>query len=35
MFGVLIVVLCGDRIAALGLSAGEREIPFIVSLRIL
>ena len=35
MFGVLVVVLCPDRVADLGFSAGERQIPLIVSLRVL
>ena len=35
MFGVLIVVLCPDRVADLGFGAGERQIPLIVSLRVL
>ena len=35
MFGVLVVVLCPDRVADLGFSAGKRQIPLIVSLRIL
>ena len=35
MFGVLIVVLCPDRVADLGFGAGERQIPVIVSLRVL
>ena len=34
MFGVLVVVFCGDRVATLGFSSGERQIPLIVSLRI-
>jgi hypothetical protein len=35
MFGVLVVVLCPDRVADLGFSAGERQIPLIVSSRVL
>jgi hypothetical protein len=35
MFGVLVVVLCPDHVADLGFSAGERQIPLIVSLRVL
>jgi len=35
MFGVLVVILRRDRVADLGFSTGERQIPFIVSLRIL
>jgi hypothetical protein len=35
MFGVLVVVLCPDRVADLGFSAGERQIPLIVTLRVL
>ena len=35
MFGVLVVILCPDHIADLGFSTGERQIPFIVSLRVL
>src|SRR6516165_7508746 len=35
MFGVLVVILCPDDIADLGFSTGERQIPFIVSLRVL
>jgi hypothetical protein len=27
MFGVLVVVLCPDRVADLGFSTGERQIP--------
>ena len=34
MFGVLVVVFCPDCVAALGFSLGERQIPLIVSLRI-
>ena len=30
MFGVLVIVLCSDRVADLRFSAGERQIPFIV-----
>jgi len=35
MFGVLVVILCPDRVADLGFSTGERQIPLIVSLRVL
>jgi hypothetical protein len=35
MFGVLVVVLCPDRVADLGFSAGERQIPLIVFSRVL
>jgi hypothetical protein len=35
MFGVLVVILCPDHVADLGFSTGERQIPFIVSLRVL
>jgi hypothetical protein len=35
MFGVLVVTLCPDRVADLGFSTGERQISFIVSLRVL
>ena len=35
MFGVLVVVLCPDCIAGLSFSASERQILFIVSLRVL
>src|ERR1700751_1369370 len=35
VLGVLIVVLCPDRVADLGFGAGERQIPLIVSLRVL
>jgi hypothetical protein len=35
MFGVLVVILCPDRVAELSFSTGERQIPFIVSLRVL
>jgi hypothetical protein len=35
MFGVLIVVLCPDRVADLGFSTSERQIALIVSLRVL
>ena len=34
MFGVLVVVFCRDCVAALGFSLGERQIPFIVSSRV-
>jgi hypothetical protein len=30
MFGVLVVVLCPDPVADLGLGTGERQIPLIV-----
>ena len=33
MFGVLVVVLCPDRVADLSFSAGKRQVPLIVSLR--
>ena len=33
MLGVLVVVFCRDCVAALGLSSGKRQIPFIVSSR--
>ena len=35
MFGVLVVVLCRDRITDLGFRTGEREILLIGSLRVL
>ena len=35
MFGVLVVILCPDRVADLGFGTGERQTPFIVSLRVL
>jgi hypothetical protein len=35
MFGVLVVVLCPDRVADYGFSTGKREISLIVSLRVL
>ena len=35
MFGVLVVVLCPDRVADLGFITSERQIPLIVSLRVL
>ena len=35
MFGVLVVILCPDRVADLGFSTGERQAPLIVSLRVL
>jgi hypothetical protein len=35
MFGVLVIVLCSDCVADLGFSAGERQIPFVVSSRVL
>ena len=35
MFGVLVVVLGRDQIAALGFSLGQRQIPLIVSLRVM
>jgi hypothetical protein len=34
MFGVLVVVFCPDGVAALDFSLGERQIPLIVSLRV-
>jgi len=34
MFGVLVVVFRGDQITALGFSLGQRQIPLIVSLRV-
>jgi hypothetical protein len=34
MFGVLVVVFCPDCVAALGFSLGERQVPLIVSLRV-
>jgi hypothetical protein len=34
MFGVLVVVFCRDCVAALGFSLGERQIPLIVSSRV-
>ena len=35
MFSVLVVILCPDHVADLGFGTGERQIPFIVSLRVL
>ena len=35
MFGVLVVVLCPDCVADLGFGAGERQIPLVVSSRVL
>jgi hypothetical protein len=35
MLGVLVVILRPNRVADLGFSTGQREILFIVSLRIL
>ena len=35
MLGVLVVVLCPDRVADLRFSAGQRQIPLIVSSRVL
>src|SRR5580692_1330903 len=35
MFGVLVVVLCRDRIAVLDFGTSERQIPLIASLRAL
>src|SRR5215510_981970 len=35
MFGVLVVVLCPDRVADLGFITSERQIPLIVFLRVL
>ena len=35
MFGVLVVVLCPDDVADLSFGASERQIPLIVSLRVL
>jgi len=35
MFGVLVVVLGHDQIAALGFSSGQLQIPLIVSLRVM
>ena len=34
MFGVLVVVFCPDCVSALNFSLGERQIPFIVSSRV-
>ena len=34
MFGVLVVVLRGDRIAGPGLCLGKREIALVISLRV-
>jgi hypothetical protein len=35
MFGVLVVILCPDRVADLSFSTGKRQITFIISLRVL
>jgi hypothetical protein len=35
MLGVLVIVLCPNRVANLGFGAGERQISLIVSLRVL
>jgi hypothetical protein len=35
MLGVLVVILRPDQIARLGLGLGERNVPLIVSLRVL
>jgi hypothetical protein len=35
MFGVLVVILCGDRIAMLRFGAGQRQILLIASLQVL
>ena len=35
MFGVLVVVFCCDCISGLGFCSGERQIPFIVSSRVM
>jgi hypothetical protein len=35
MFGVLVVVLCPDRVADQVFNAGERQIPLVISLRVL
>jgi hypothetical protein len=35
MFGVLVIVLCPDCVADLGFSAGERQIPLVVSSGVL
>ena len=35
MFRVLVIVLCPDCVADLGFSAGERQIPLVVSSRVL
>jgi hypothetical protein len=35
MFGVLVVVLCHDRIAILSFSTGQRQISLIASLQVL
>jgi hypothetical protein len=35
MFSVLVIVLRRDRIAGKGFSTGERQIPLIVSSRVL
>ncbi len=35
MFGVLVIVLCPDCVADLRFSTGERQIPLVVSSRVL
>jgi hypothetical protein len=35
MLGVLVVILRPDQIAGLGLGLGQRNVPLIVSLRVL
>ena len=35
MFGVLVIVLCPDCVAILGFGAGKRQIPLVVSSRVL
>jgi hypothetical protein len=35
MFGVLVVILCPDRIADESFSTSERQIPLVASLRVL
>jgi hypothetical protein len=35
MFGVLVIVLCPNGVANLGFSAGKRQIPLVVSSRVL
>jgi len=35
VFGVLVMVLGGDRVAVLGFRSGERQIPLVVASRVL
>ena len=35
MFGVLVIVLCPDGVADLGFGASKRQIPLVISSRVL